>query len=179
MELVRITKKSSGLRAIKKLYKRAFPKDERAPFGVLVKRADPKKADFWGAYDGGEFVGMAYTVKSPRLAYLYYLAVNANKRDKGYGTEIVAELKRRYDGRVLFLALESLDKTAKNYDRRVRRHGFYERCGFSDLPYKIKEASVVYDVMSYGGEFMPHEYRDMMSDFLGKRQTRIVNPEMF
>ncbi len=179
MELIRITKKSSDLRSIKKLYKLAFPKDERVSFKVLVKRADPEIADFWGVYDGGIVVGMAYAVKSFTLAYLYYFAICADKRGKGYGTAVLTELKRVYKDKVLFLALETLDKTAENYEWRVKRHGFYEKCGFSDLPYRIKEASVVYGVMSANGDLKPEEYRVMMSNFLGKRQMKIIDAKMF
>lgn len=179
MELIAINKKSPELRAVKKLFLSAFPKDERVPFGLLVKRADPQKADFWSLLDGGELIGMAYVVKSQALAYLYFLAIAPDKRGKGYGTKTLDELKAKYNDKNLFLALETLDKSAPNYAQRVKRHAFYESCGFTDLPYRIKEASVVYGTMGANGAFDPQGYRDMMSDYLGKFHTKKIDPKMF
>ena len=52
----------------------------------------------------------------------------------------IEALKKQYHGSRFFLALETLDKAADNYEQRVKRHSFYEKCGLSDMPYKLKEA---------------------------------------
>lgn len=179
MELISVTKRSKDLSAIKKLYKHAFPKAERVPFRLLVSRAAPDKADFWALHDDGKLIGMAYAIKAQGLAYLYFFAIDKALRGKGYGSHALETLKSRYaDGR-FFLALETLDESAQNYDYRVRRHEFYKRCGFIDLPHKIKEATVVFASMGVGGEIQPHEYRDMMSNYLGERYMKKIDPKMF
>ena len=73
------------------------------------------------------------------------------------------------------LALEQLNKNAENYEQRVKRHAFYERCGLTDLPYKIKEGTVVYSIMGTGETVEPEEYREMMDDFLGGFFTRLID----
>ena len=156
---------------IKRLYKSAFPKEERAPFWLLMR----KGADFWALYDGEKWVGIAHVVKNEELAYVFYLAICEKDRGKGYGRQAVEALKAHYQGGRLFLALERLDPNAENYEQRVKRHAFYQHCGLSDLPYQLKEASVVYDIMGVGGKVEPEEYRALMEGFMGKLWCRIVD----
>ncbi len=160
---------------IKKLYKEAFPPDERAPFFLLKKRAARKKGDSWNVYDGSKWIGWAYMVTYKDLAYLNYLAIDNSQRGKGYGVYVIEELRKMYAGKKFFLALEQLNKNAENYEQRVKRHAFYERCGLTDLPYKIKEGTVVYSIMGTGETVEPEEYREMMDDFLGGFFTRLID----
>lgn len=175
MQLIEVSKKSEDYAAIKRLYKKAFPTNERAPFWLLMKKNKPSTADFWAFRDGNEFVGFTYVVKYQNLAYIFYLAIQADKRGKGYGTQAIEALKNRYAGKRIFLALESPDETADNYEQRVKRHAFYEKCGLSDIPYRLKEASVVYSLMGIGKAVEPEEYRTMMENYLGGFFSRIVD----
>lgn len=175
MRLVKVSKSMDIYGAIKKLYKQAFPANERAPFWLLMKRAGSSMADFWALYDGEKWVGIAYVIRHKQLAYLFYFAVQAGERGKGYGRTAIETLKEQYCGSRIFLALEALDKTADNYEQRVKRHSFYEKCGLSDMPYHLKEASVVYDIMGIGEAVEPEEYREMMDCYVGKLFRRIID----
>ena len=169
MNLVRMTKKSEAYRAVKDLYLQAFPQDERAPFRLLVRRAKAGKADFWMLYEGETWVGLAYVLTNGQLAYLFYLAIAENERNRGYGKAAMRTLMTRYAGQKFFLALESLKETdAENYDQRIGRHAFYQSCGLVDLPYQIKEVSVIYDIMGTGEPVEPEEYRALIDAYLGR-----------
>lgn len=126
-------------------------------------------------YNEDKFIGITYIVKNKDLAYIFYLAVQPDERGKGYGTEIINELKKRYAGMRLFLALELPDEQAPNYEQRVKRHEFYSKCGLNDLPCKIKEASVIYGVMGIGGNIKPEEYGEMMKLYLGGFLSKIID----
>lgn len=173
MELIRITKKLPDFKAIKQLYNEAFPDDERAPFGLLMRKA--KKADFFAFYDGKKWLGLTYIVRHGRLAYIFYIAITPEQRGKGYGTAAMKALIEYYSGCRLFLALEQLDKSADNYDQRVKRHEFYKNCGLSELPYRIKEGNVIYDIMGVGGKVEPEEYRALIDNYLGWFMKRAVD----
>ena len=160
---------------IKKLYREAFPADERAPLFLLKKRAVQKKGDSWNVYDGERWIGWVYMIAYKELAYINYLAIDSSKRRKGYGVYVIEEIKKKYAGKKVFLALEQLDTKAENYEQRLKRHAFYERCGLHDLPYKIKEASVVYSIMGNGEAVEPEEYKEMMDKFLGPFFTRLID----
>ena len=159
----------------RRLYEEAFPKEERAPFRILIKRARQGKADFWCLTESGEWIGMAYILRGDALAYLFYLAIDKEKRGCGYGTMAIEALKKKYSSHRLFLALETLDKSAANYDQRVKRRDFYARCGLSPIPYRLKEASVIFDVMGIGGPVKPEEYKALADNWLGRPLRWIVD----
>lgn len=175
MQLVKVSKDIKEYKAIKSLYKQAFPIDERAPFWLLMRKANQSVADFWALYDEKDWIGIAYVVRYKQLAYIFYLAIAQKKRSKGYGEKVMNTLKDYYNGNRLFLALEALDETANNYEQRVKRHSFYKKCGLSDLPYKIKEASVIYDIMGTGGTVEPEEYQEMIENYLGKFFSKVID----
>ncbi len=175
MQLVRVTKGIKEYKKIKKLYRQVFPMEERVPFWLLMKKAKPSIADFWALYDNENWAGFSYIVKGEELAYLFYLAIKPDEQRKGYGGTALDILKDYYKDCKLFLALESLDQTADNYEQRVKRHSFYQKCDFSDMPYKIKEASVIYDIMGIGGVVEPEEYDRMMEHYLGRFLKRMID----
>lgn len=173
MELIKVTRKMPDYRSIKRLYKQAFPPEERAPFAMLMRKA--VKADFFALYDNEKWLGLAYIVSRGKLAYIFYIAVTPEQRGKGYGTEAMKALIEYYKDCRLFLALEQLDKSADNYEQRVKRHEFYKHCGLSELPYKIKEGNVIYDIMGVGGKVEPEEYRELIENYLGWFMKRLVD----
>ncbi len=173
MELIKVTKKLNTYCDIKKLYLQAFPKEERAPFSLLMRKANA--ADFFALYDNSKWVGLSYIVRRGQLAYIFYLAISPNERGKGYGSAAMKALIEYYKNCRLFLALEQLDKTADNYEQRLKRHAFYKSCGLSDLPYKIKEGGVVYSIMGVGGKVEPEEYRELIDSYLGWFLKRVVD----
>lgn len=163
---------------LKMLYNTAFPAEERAPFRMLMSRVKKGKAEMLTAFDGDEFVGFAYMVCHEDVVYLFYLAVEESKRGMGYGSLIIAGVKKKYHGKRIFLAREQLDKSAPNYSQRVSRREFYLRRGLKDQPLLIKEASVVYDVMSVGGYVRPDEYDRLIKSWTGKLLGRFVDMYM-
>lgn len=160
---------------LKKLYLTAFPAEERAPFFLIMSKAKSGKGDMLAAYDGEEFIGFAYMVCYKDLAYLFYLAVEENKRGKGYGGKILKAVKEKYSGNRIFLAREQLDESAENYTQRVNRHNFYLNNGFTDLPCQIKEANVIYDVMGIGGTVSAAEYEALITPWVGRLLRKIID----
>ena len=67
-----------------------------------------------------------------------------------------------------------LDENAENFEQRVKRHEFYLKNGFSDLPIRIKEAGVTFDVMGIGGVIKKEEYDAMMDGFCGRLLRKLV-----
>lgn len=178
MELVRVTKKLKDYKNIKKLYRKAFPAEERAPFRILIRNIKKPVTDFYGLYDDGKWVGLAYVIKNEKIAYLFYFAISKDCRGKGYGRKTMEALKECYKNQKFFLALEKLDESAPNYTQRVRRHNFYETCGLRDMPRKIREAKVTYDTMGIGQDVEPEEYNELIKEYLGKFYSKRVIMEM-
>ena len=169
-----ISKDSPDFKRIKKLYKQAFPANERAPFFLLSAKAKKESVDFLGIYDEEKWVGLMYVVNNADLSYIFYFAVSGKERGKGIGSGALNAAKEKYAGRKIFLAIEQLDKTAANYQERVKRKQFYKRSGFIDLKMKLREAAVTYDLLGIGGTVSAKEYEDVIGRYLGKVLSKLI-----
>lgn len=174
MNLTLTEANSAEVKQIKQLYYSAFPKEERAPFLLMKRRASQGRGRMLAARNGDEFAGFTYIIENGDCAYLFYLAIVPEMRGSGCGTEILARLREQYKGKRLFLAREALDPAADNYTQRVRRHEFYLRNGFSDLTCKIREGKVTFDVMSIGGNITPSDYEELITRWIGKFRKKFV-----
>ncbi|MBQ8914199.1 MAG: GNAT family N-acetyltransferase [Lachnospiraceae bacterium] len=166
MEIVRINNKIEYKR-IKSLYLEAFPKVERAPFLLLKRRAKKNKADVLNFVDNGEWLGFAYVISDEYLAYLFYFAIDSRFRGKGYGSEAIRRIMDYYKEKKLFLALEDWRDASDNPDQRNRRHMFYKKNGLKVLPYRLKEAGMIYAMMGACERIEPNEYKAMINGWLG------------
>lgn len=160
---------------IKALFLSAFPKEERPPYFFLMNRVKRKKARMLIAEDEGAFVGFAYLLCLRDMVYIFLLAVSEASRGKGYGSLILQRILAEHNGKRVFLAREQLDASADNYSQRLNRRAFYMKNGFEDLPCKIKEASVVYDVMGKGGSIGAGEYKELIAMWAGPVVSRLVD----
>ena len=167
MELIGIKNTKAEWSRLERLYTEAFPAGERFPFSLLKKRVLSGKADFWNLVEEGEWVGMAYLVRHEDLVYLFYFAVDAEKRGRGHGTAAIKAMLERYKGKRFFLALEDWGEECENPEERVKRHNFYLNCGLSDIPYRLRELSMKYRLMGVGGKVEPEEYKTMMGRYFG------------
>ena len=159
---------------MKRLYLSAFPDEERAPWWLLKRRARQGRAEMLAAVDGG-FAGMAYMVTLGDMAYLFYLAVEDERRGQGIGGQILSLLRERYPDKRIFLAREQLDPAADNSAQRESRHRFYLANGFSDWDVRIRERDMVYDAMGVGEPVTAPEYKALMGGWAGKLLKRFFN----
>ncbi len=166
-------------RKFKKLYIKSFPAEERAPYLLLLNRAKKGKADMFCAISGDEFMGILYMLSDEKIAYIFYLAVNEEKRGKGVGGEILSAMKDYYKGKRIFLARERIEKSSPNFNERIKRRNFYIRNGFTDYPDRfIREGIVVYAFMGIGGSVSAKEYDILIKNWIGKFLTRTVRLEI-
>lgn len=178
IELRRFDKKSSDYKNVKRLYNSAFPANEKAPFWLLMKKIKKDGVDFWAAYSEKKWVGLAYVLSYKKISYVFYLAIDDNARGKGFGSGVLSALKEKYQGQNLFLAIEEINKKASNYAERVKRKQFYEKNGFHDLNCKLREATVVYDLLGVGGKINPKDYADMFDKYFGKLLRKLNKMEI-
>ena len=157
--------------AIRKLYRTAFPKAERAPFLLLRRLAKKGECAFSGCYQEGKFVGLTVAVEQPDLTYLFFLAVEEGARSHGFGGRILEAVKERYAGMPVVLDMEERNASAPNREQRERRYRFYEKHGFSPAGYTYTFKGVTYEVLSFGGEVTKERYYA----FLKERIPRFHN----
>ena len=115
--------------AVFSLYRRAFPREERKPFSIIVKMARSGRSDLWTIREDGRFAGFAATVNGPDMVLLDYFAVKKSLRGRGVGSGALRRLMEIYRDRGFFVEIESTFEDAPNRAERERRKRFYENCG--------------------------------------------------
>lgn len=160
-----IKKVNGKNKEVKSLLKKAFSKEEQIPFVILCFRALTKNISFLAFYDRDSFVGFSYCVESDHMAFILLLAVIEESRGKGYGSEILAYLRDKYQKKPITVNIEPLDVEAKNASERERRLAFYERNGYLQTGYMVKGEKVPYMVLSSDGKLDVNEYLKLLKKF--------------
>lgn len=143
-----LNKSSFELVQVQALYESAFPIEEHLDWQWLLEQVNQDQADFMAYYDGNDFIGFTYSLKSVTSYYLLFLAVSENYRSKGYGTQILSAIANVAGDRPIFLVIEPIEKQVDNFQQRQRRLAFYEHNGYQILPYYYYENDEKYQVVS-------------------------------
>lgn len=143
----------------RRLYERAFPKEERLPWWLMKLNARREGIDLTGWLDGQEFCGFTASVTVDGLHFLLFFAVSEEKQGQGYGSCILQILQKRY-GEVV-LNVELLDETAPNFVQRKRRFAFYEKNGFYDTGYHVWEIGGKFRVLCTKADFNVNRYKKL------------------
>ena len=153
---------------VKKLYAEAFPRVERAPVRLLFRKNGKENGWFYAVTEEGSFTGLLYGIKMDSLIYLFYLAVVKDKRNNGYGSRILNEVKKMYPDCTITLAIEDTeDVKAKNYSQRITRLHFYESNGYRKLGIKVNEAGVWFELLGTRNNVTKTQFLDMMRAYFG------------
>lgn len=147
IELKRLYKGSKGLPLIKKINKEAFPDCERVSINEFFIMEQKSNAEFLVIYDKETPVGFILTVKNEECAYLFFLAINKNKRSNGYGGKALKALAERYANLQIILDFEEIDQTADNFLQRIKRKDFYLKNGFHETGRYTLMNSVRFEVV--------------------------------
>lgn len=153
---------------IKRIYKEAFPTNERAPLFYLKHKAKANNFNFYAIYDKGQYIGLTNIIYHKDIVFIFYLAVAQEHRGKGYGSRILAAIVKKYSGKRVILNMERLDPNAENYGQQLQRKQFYNRNGFLECGVRSVENGVPYEMMAYSGKVSYEEFAEMMRAFLGK-----------
>jgi len=152
------------------LYEEAFPPDERLTYWILQRRVKQERAEQWNIYsEEDQWVGWIYVIKIKDRDYIYifYFAIDANLRGKGYGTKALKVVLEQYKDYRIILCLEDWREDTPDKEKRIKRHNFYLHCGFHDLPYIQKEPKLSFATMGYGDMVKPEEFKDMIDTYMG------------
>ena len=95
---------------IEPLFVSAFPENERPSADYYFASFDSDNKKLFGFYDNDLFVGFASVVLYEDICYIFFLAVDENKRQKGYGSKILDSIKKMYEKYVILLCYEEVDK---------------------------------------------------------------------
>ena len=101
----------------------------------------------------------------------------AKKENADFYGIVLDSIKQKYDNHRIVLNIEEIDLNSNNNEQRLKRKKFYEKSGFKDLNYKVKEAGVVYETLCYSPNNVmvsKEEYMEMMKKYFGKLISKYV-----
>ena len=152
------------LAQIKKLYKESFPRNERKPFFLILKKRKQGYADIISikaadkSAEDERILGEAIIVKNGDIALLDYFAISPDFRGRGIGSQALKLLQKRYGNCRFILEIESTFHPAPDAEQRTNRKNFYLRGGMGCMDYLISLFGVEMEIMTYGCEVAFEEY---------------------
>lgn len=171
-------KKAKSLKQIiniYKLYRISFPKEERKPFWLILTGALRGNFELFSIEDSKRFKGLAITLKNNDLALLDYLAISPSEKGGGYGSRALDFLKDYYKGFRFFLEIEnSSDEKAPNYRERQLRKKFYEKNGFSPLPFNVNLFGVNMEILGNNCSVDFDEYHNLYKHQFGGFMKKMI-----
>ena len=152
---------------IYKLYRLAFPKEERKPFSTIISKYRQGIFDVWCICRDGKFSGIATTINHGDLILIDYLAISPACRSQGIGSAALQLLKDKYVGKDLLLEIESVYEDHPEKALRLRRKAFYLNCGMKPMQVMINLFGVPMELMSFGRTITFEEYLRIYTDATG------------
>lgn len=156
MKSVKVTKESEKFPEIERLYRAAFPREERVPMDTLLEADGPY--DFIACYDGAVLCGFYSALTFGDITHILFLAVEEKLRDHGYGSQILAEIGKAYAGKRVILDVEMVDPEADNNEQREQRIAFYLRNGYHHSGISYGWRGVMYEILILDGTISEEEF---------------------
>ena len=146
---------------VRRLYNSAFPENERRPFDEVL-RMDEKDDDGKIAVFllDNVFCGFGCLLTRGSITHLLYFAVEDRFRNRGYGSQILRELKALVGENKLVVDIESDKIEAENIEQRRRRKMFYIRNGFAETGVGYSWRGETYELLSAGGIVTDEEEKE-------------------
>ncbi len=149
---------------IYRLYQSAFPRCEKKPFSMIRSMKKKGKSDVWYCEEDGRFAGLVITINGPDKILLDYLAVAKKRRGQGFGSKILLQMRKQYEGKGVFLEIEQVTETAENYEERKRRKQFYISNGMREMKVYVKLFGVDMELLGFDCSLTFEEYHDFYRD---------------
>lgn len=151
---------------MRKLYRDAFPRAERKPFGAILRIFREGRGDIWCIRADGKFAGMATTVNGEDRILLDYFAVVKSRRGKGIGSGALECLLSLYGDRGVFLEIENPETPGLDRDLRKQRKVFYLSAGLKELGVRAKVFGVKMELLGIRTEMNFRDYRRFYQEHL-------------
>ena len=174
LDRIEIKIEKAHLKEIKKLYKSAFPFNERAPFFLIKKRMQEDICQFANIYYNDRFVGFFYLLGDSNLEYIFYFAIQKEFRHKGIGSTALQKLNEMFKDKKVFLAMEPIDKDAPNLEEREARLAFYESNGYMMLNRRVKEGPMIYELLGLNCDITKEEYNNLIYKFTANKYKKYI-----
>jgi len=173
-----ITKDSKDFQMIETLYTSTFPEAEQAPMWFLLRRAKKDHVEFNAYYDGDVLAGFTYLISHETLTLVMYIAIDANHRSKGYGSQIMNYIREAYPNNRIILNIEMEDENSENNAQRKKRKQFYIRNGYGSSGIFLEMKGVTYEALISNGDCTVREFLALNKKFMGSLLFPFIKPKL-
>ena len=174
IKLVEATGKDQ-IEKIYELYMNAFPKSERKPFSIIIKKQKEGTVDILSIEnENNEFVGEAITAKYKDLVLLDYFAIDPEKRSSGYGSLALALLQEKYNNKRFILEIERDDIDCENKEQRIKRKKFYLKNSMQLMDYNVCLFNEEMNILTYKCHVSFEEYYSIYLNVFGEKTAKNV-----
>lgn len=146
------------------LYEQSFSEEEKIPLANF-KRAMEKGAVLNVFSESWRFIGFTFSFIDGDRMFLVYFATKPHLRGKGFGSQIISELRYMYPDKRIFLVTEPKDPEASDYELRVRRQNYYLRNGCKETGIEVLSDDAWFDTMFVKGELTEQEMLDTIRKY--------------
>lgn len=156
--------------SIKRLYKDAFPREERIPFFIMRLMAKKGEARFLAVEsNGGRFVGFAVAMRRGDIVMLSYFAIHPKLRNRGIGSKALKALMKHYSDCRFILEIEDAEEPCADRETRLRRRAFYLANGMKSAGFTAHVFETDLEVLTAGKPVTFEEYKDLYRVRRGSR----------
>ena len=168
------------LEEIHELYEISFPEDEKMPFRMVLQKREAGVMRLFSVEEEGTFIGFCNITLCEDALTLNYFAIVPTWQNKGYGSKVIKELMAAYPQRSIVIDIEDDEIEAENIEQRRKRKSFYERLGFSVLPFRVTIFGVPSLIMSSQRKYNFEEYKNIFVQVFSERgaQRLILTKEL-
>lgn len=174
MKIRKATEKET-LAQIKSLYKKAFPRKERKPWRLIIKKQAEGTMEILTIEDeDGSFLGLSIFAFDKDLALLDYFAISGNRRGQGIGSEAIQLLQKRYQDKRLVLEIESTKHETKELAMRKSRKEFYLKNGLHPMDFDVKLFGVEMEILANCQQLSFEEYLNIYIHACGRAYSKYI-----
>lgn len=170
MELRRIDSDFVDIARLSEINDEAFPEEERIPSDNLLPIMHQYGCTAWAMYDEGKMVGFTVVMHRSEygIGYIWFFAIAADCRSRGLGSKALQKLQDIYADCQLILDMERIDTSAPNYNQRIRRLKFYQKCGFTRAYIGMNYLGMNFELMCNQGRLRIDNFKDMIDKVAGR-----------
>lgn len=144
---------------LKKLYQEAFPKSEQVPLDDLLNHQLGDIKTYIFTYKNS-FVGFCSTLAYKNIVYLLYFAMSSKYRNRGFGSQAIELIKRKYENKVILADIEKENYNSQNNLQRIKRKKFYLRSGFLETNITYIQSNTEFMILNYGESISEQEINE-------------------
>ena len=158
------------------LYRCSFPRAERKPFALILKKYRAGMTDIWCIERDSVFLGFSATMNSPRLVMLDYFVIRRRCRGQGIGTAALKKILEKYADREFILEIESPFEPGIDQEKRQKRKQFYVNCGMEPLHIMAEVFGINMELLGKNCDMTFEKYRNFYRDFYRPQAAEHILP---